>query len=77
MRGEPVTLAAIAYLVRHCAEANECLPPPAVAYGSSQAVFPRRPVGQRAEWMLELFERQAALRRMPPSARASYSAGEA
>jgi phytoene synthase len=47
----------IAYLVSHCTEAQ---PPQAVRRPVAQSL---KPWGERAGWMLELFERQAQLRR--------------
>jgi len=50
-------VAGIAYLVAHCMDAQP------VQARRRVAVAPRRPWGERAGWMIELFERQAQLRR--------------
>lgn len=57
-------LAATAYLVQHCTQAAQALAAAAEhAANTGVAVLPRRPLGERAEWVLELFERQEAMRR--------------
>lgn len=59
-----IPLAATAYLVQHCTQAAQALAEAAEhAANTGVAVLPRRPLGERAEWVLELFERQEALRR--------------
>lgn len=72
-------LPAIDYLVRHCTVAAEHLKAQA-ALGASVAtqtpapVATPRPIGQRAEWMLELFERQEVSRRQrSPAAASTYA----
>lgn len=66
---EPVE--AIRYLVQHCTEASERLQRQAVQQ-AVHAGIPHRSLGERAEWMLELFERQAALRQGRANARSIY-----
>jgi phytoene synthase len=59
-----IPLAATAYLVQHCTQAASAIAEAAQhAAATGVAVLPRRPLGERAEWMLELFERQEAMRR--------------
>jgi phytoene synthase len=59
-----IPLAATAYLVQHCTHAAQALAEAAEhAVTTGVAILPRRPLGERAEWVLELFERQEALRR--------------
>ena len=83
----PKPLAAIDYLVCHCTAAAESLHG-SVAFNGSQmpqsrvpvAAVPAlasRPLGQRAEWMLELFERQEISRRQPRQSRAADHAQRA
>jgi len=50
----PASLGATAYLVSACASSS---------HRPAQALSMSRPLGERAAWMLELFERQAMLRR--------------
>jgi hypothetical protein len=50
-------LAAIAYLVDICVRAG------AAPAAQRSKGWVRRPVGERVGWMIELFERQAVLRR--------------
>jgi phytoene synthase len=77
-------LAAIDYLVRHCTAAAESLHALAVFNASqlpqgrmSVPALASRPLGQRAEWMLELFERQEISRRQPRQVRAAEFAQRA
>ena len=76
----PEPLAAIDYLVRHCTAAAESLhiptavnarqlPQGRVPVPVAVPALASRPMGQRAEWMLELFERQEMSRRQPRQAR--------
>ncbi len=59
-----IPLAATAYLVQHCTQAASALAEAtAHAAATGVAVLPRRALGERAEWMLELFERQEMQRR--------------
>jgi phytoene synthase len=57
----PEPLPATAYLVAHCASAAQAGAP--TAFAPARSPRPRRPLAQRAVWMLELFERQEQLRR--------------
>jgi phytoene synthase len=77
-------LAAIDYLVRHCTAAAESLQELAAINASqlpqgrmSVPALASRPLGQRAEWMLELFERQEISRRQPRQVRAAEFAQRA
>ena len=77
----PLSLPAIDYLVQHCTAAAHSLH--ALAAQSANALpqgrtplaavpaAASRPLGQRAEWMLELFERQEISRRQPRQVRAA------
>ena len=79
----PRPLPAIDYLVQHCTVAAESLNARAAAAAvlaqatkqlqvqSPAPSLPHRPLGQRAEWMLELFERQQVSRRQPRPARSA------
>jgi 15-cis-phytoene synthase len=56
-------LNATAYLVHHCMDASLQLPAASVNLRVPAAPrIPQRSLGQRAEWMLELFERQELMR---------------
>ncbi len=66
---EPVD--AIRYLVQYCTEASERLQRQA-SQQPAHAGIPHRSLGERAEWMLELFERQAALRQGRANVRSAY-----
>ncbi len=66
-----IPLAATAYLVQHCTQAAQALAQAAEhAAATGVTVLLRRPLGERAEWMLELFERQEAMRRARKPAQA-------
>jgi phytoene synthase len=68
-------LAAIDYLVRHCTAAADSLQGRMPVTGVP--ALASRPLGQRAEWMLELFERQEISRRQPRQVRAAEYAQRA
>ncbi len=71
---QTASLHATAYLVQHCTEAATSLAEAAQHVAATGvAVLPRRALGERAEWMLELFERQEAMRRARRPARLGVS----
>ncbi len=59
----PEALAATDYLVQHCRQAVSRLAGSGDSSSAWLAASPRRAIGERAEWMLMLFERQEAERR--------------
>jgi len=75
--GSAASLPAIDYLVGHCLAAAERFQVVALATATTAVRVPApftasRPIGQRAEWMLDLFERQEVSRRQrAPAARSA------